>query len=374
MARHGENIRKRKDGRWEGRYLVYSEEKEKEKYRSVYGRSYGEVKEKMNIEKNRMRQPLGELQEEKKTEEEKMLFTDMAEQWLAEVKYTKKLSTYVKYSLIYRKYLEIAFQDVKLYQVADIRAVEKISDPLSDSMKKSICCVLNQVLKFASRNYGIIIPVLKKPACRGKRKSVTIFNQKEQSRLLSVLCHKQDIFKTAVLLCLYTGLRLGEVCALKWEDIDFENSLLTVNRTVQRIYANGYETRTVLLESPPKSEGSKREIPLSSQVLELLLGIWNNQEYVFGKDRPIEPRRLQYRFKNILKEAKVAHKNFHSLRHTFSTNCIEKGTDVKSLSEILGHSDVKITLNRYVHPSMATKRGYLNTLSEFYGQICGQDG
>ena len=276
MARHGENIRKRKDGRWEGRYLVYSEEKGEKKYRSVYGRSYGEVKEKMNIEKNRPRQPLGELQEGKKTEEEKMLFTDTAEQWLAEVKYTKKLSTYVKYSLIYRKYLEIMFQDVKLYQVADIRAVEKISDPLSDSMKKSICCVLNQVLKFASRNYGIIIPVLKKPACRGNRKSVTIFNQKEQSRLLSVLCHKQDIFKTAVLLCLYTGLRLGEVCALKWEDIDFENSLLTVNRTVQRIYANGYETRTVLLESPPKSEGSKREIPLSSQVLELLLGIWNN--------------------------------------------------------------------------------------------------
>lgn len=179
-------------------------------------------------------------------------------------------------------------------------------------------------------------------------------------------------FKKAILICLLTGLRLGELCALKWSDIDLENKVLTVNRTVQRLYTEGYKTTTILSETTPKSEYSRREIPLSDIVLELFLDIRNDKEYVFGGDKPLEPRTLQYQFKKILKAAKLPDKNFHILRHTFSTNCIEGGTDVKSLSEMLGHSDVQITLNRYVHPSMDTKRQYMDDLSKFYGQICGQ--
>lgn len=181
-----------------------------------------------------------------------------------------------------------------------------------------------------------------------------------------------DFFKKAVLICLFTGLRLGELCALKWSDIDFENGVLTVNRTVQRLYAEGNKTMTVLVETAPKSEYSRREIPLPDSVLRLLSSSENDKEYVFGGDRPLEPRTLQYQFKKILKDADLPDKNFHILRHTFSTNCIEGGTDVKSLSEMLGHSDVQITLNRYVHPSMDTKRQYMEGLSMFYGQISGQ--
>lgn len=175
-----------------------------------------------------------------------------------------------------------------------------------------------------------------------------------------------------MLLCLFTGLRLGELCALKWSDVDWENSTLTVNRTVQRLYVEGYKTLTVLKETLPKSEYSRREVPLSDAVLEILEKLRNDREYVFGEDRPLEPRTVQYHFKKILKEAGMEDKNFHVLRHTFSTNCIERGVDVKSLSEILGHSDVQITLNRYVHPSMDAKRRHMNNLSSFYGQICGQ--
>lgn len=187
-----------------------------------------------------------------------------------------------------------------------------------------------------------------------------------------ILFKEMDLFKKAVLLCLLTGLRLGEICALKWSDIDPENKILTVNSTVQRLYTEGYKTTTVLTETVPKSECSRREIPLSDTVLEIFATFTDNTKYVFGGDKPLEPRTLQYQFKKILKDAELPDKNFHILRHTFSTNCIEEGIDVKSLSEMLGHSDVQITLNRYVHPSMDTKRQYMNELSKFYGQICGQ--
>lgn len=372
MARHGENIRKRKDGRWEGRYLVYSKEKGKKQYRSVYGRTYEEAKEKLTVEKSCSDKPLGAFETKRTTVSERILFVDAAEKWLLEVKDTKKQSTYVKYSLIYQVYLRDTFQDTELSGVTDPLVWEKISDPLSESIQKSIYCVLNQVLKYASRNYYIITSPLKRTVCHTRKKSVNVFNRKEQAVLFAALCQKTDIFKTAVLLCLYTGLRLGEVCALKWGDIDFDNSLIMVNRTVQRLYVEGYATKTALLESEPKSEHSRREIPLSAAAASLLISIQSDREYVFGRDRPLEPRTLQYQFKKMLKESMLPHKNFHALRHTFSTNCIEKGTDVKSLSEILGHSDVQITLNRYVHPSMDTKRRHLDVLSAFYGQIHGQ--
>ena len=128
------------------------------------------------------------------------------------------------------------------------------------------------------------------------------------------------------------------------------------------------------MEMPPKSMHSKREIPLSASAADLLMKFENGKQYIFGGDKPLEPRTLQYHFKKLLKEAKLPDTNFHILRHTFSTNCIEGGTDVKSLSEILGHSDVQITLNRYVHPSLDTKRRYMDHLSAFYGQIYGQAG
>lgn len=373
MARHGENIRKRKDGRWEARYLIYSREKGKKQYRSVYGRTYEEAKERVTAERNGLGGHLKGLLTRKAAAQEKIFFADMAEKWLLEVKDTKKLSTYAKYSLIYQVYLKETLQETELSKITETLVGEKISDPLSESIKKSIYCVLNQVLKYASRNYYIIIPSIKRPVFYMRKKTVSVFSWKEQALLFSVLRQEPDIFKTAVLLCLYTGLRLGEVCALKWEDVDFGNRLIVVRRTVQRLYVEGYATKTALLESEPKSAHSRREIPLSAPAVDLLVRIQNQQEYVFGRDKPLEPRTLQYHFKKLLKESMLPHKNFHALRHTFSTNCIEKGTDVKSLSEILGHSDVQITLNRYVHPSMDTKRRYLDVLSAFYGQIHGQD-
>ena len=308
---------------------------------------------------------------------ENLTFSELAAGWLGEVKQTRKSSTYVKYSLVYRVHLEPVLRDVKasgIQDALDALGREKIFDHLSESIRKSICCVVNQIVKFASRQHHMTMPVWDKLVSHENKrnKPVEVLSRKEQAGLLPILFQKMDKAKMAVLLCLHTGLRLGELCALKWKDIDFGNRMVSVNQTVQRLYREGGKTKTVLLETEPKSEYSRREIPLPVMILELFEKIRHEGNYVFGKDKPMEPRTLQNHFKRLLKKAGLKHKNFHALRHTFATNCIESGADIKSLSEILGHSDVQISLNRYVHPSMDSKRKYLDGLSRFYGQIQGQ--
>ena len=214
--------------------------------------------------------------------------------------------------------------------------------------------------------------MLERPAVKTRKKTIGTFSRTEQALLLESIYRQMDKFMAEVLLCLYTGLRLGELCALRWEDIDFEGKTLTVNRTVQRIAVPGHMTKTILLETPPKSESSKRTIPLTPELLQILSQFKGKNPYVFGGEKPLDPRTMQYRFKKILKEAGIESRTFHTLRHTFATNCVENGTDVKALSELLGHSDVKITLNRYVHPTMDSKRKQIGALSDFYGQICGR--
>lgn len=378
MARHGENIRKRKDGRWEGRYPKYSDKKGKLVYHSIYGRTYEEARDKLIAQKNKRKEAQNEMTESTLPavlyKPSDILFSDAAEEWLLEVKKIRKLSTYVKYDLIYQNYLKEAFKDVALSGITDEFVKEKISVPLSDSILMSIYCVLNQILKSASKRYSIVIPSIKKNTFHARNKPIEVLTKKEQEKLLQELYRGMDVFKLMILLCLYTGLRLGELCALKWIDIDQTNQILLIKRTVQRIYVEGNKTKTILLVTEPKSECSRREIPLPDIILKQLLQFQNEKEYIFGGDKPMEPRTLQYHFKKVLKEAELTDKNFHILRHTFATNCIEGGTDVKSLSEMLGHSDVQITLNRYVHPTMDTKRRHLDVLSLFYGQIYGQAG
>lgn len=377
MARHGENIRKRKDGRWEGRYSLYSEERERSIYRSVYGSSYDEVKRKLLEQRSRAESeekmpPDADEEKKRAMEAESLTLFKLAEQWLDEVKREKKLSTYIKYRMVFENYVKELLGDVRLGELSDRFVAERLPAFLTDSMAKSIYCVLNQILKFTSRRYPATIPYLKRPGTAAKSKPVEVLSRREQTMLFSVLYQREDVFKTAVCLCLYTGLRLGEICALKWSDIDFDNQLLAVNRTVQRLYAEGYATKTALVETEPKSVYSRREIPLPDTMLKQLVPLFGNGEYIFGGRKPVEPRTLQNHFKRMLQDAQLPNRNFHILRHTFATNCIDGGTDVKSLSEILGHSDVQITLNRYVHPSMATKRKHLDVLSGFYGQIYGQ--
>lgn len=377
MGRHGENIRKRSDGRWEARYMAYDEEKGRKIYRSVYGHTYEEVKSKRaatsrkNIGLSGMK---GTQNPETDRSWDNISFGTVAEEWLTVIKAEQKPSTCEKYSLIYHSYLEMLLGNSAIDWITEKLVKEKLAscESASDSLKKSIYCVLNGILRYASERYQIMLPNIKRAPSEIRRTAAAAFTKSEQAKLLAVLCHKTDQFKMAILLCLFTGLRLGELCALKWADIDFTNKTLTIRRTVQRLYVENSSTKTALVETAPKSVHSKREIPLQDIIVTLLMNYQNGKEYVFGGNKPLDPRTMQNHYKKIMKEAGVPYKNFHTLRHTYATNCIEGGVDVKSLSEMLGHSNVKITLNYYVHPSMDTKRMYADSLCKFYFRLSGQ--
>lgn len=160
MSRHGENIRKRKDGRWEGRYLIYSQEKERKIYRSVYASTYEEVRSKLTIQKNLLTNAA--LETESSICLYRVKFSDAAEQWLEEIKTGHKPSTYIKYRTVYRSHIEQPFKDSILSEITNKYVNEKISNHLSDSVCKSVYCVLNQILKFVYRKYQMAIPMLKK--------------------------------------------------------------------------------------------------------------------------------------------------------------------------------------------------------------------
>ncbi len=379
MSRRGDNIRKRADGRWEGRYRIVSADSKKH-YRSIYGKSYGEVKEKL-AEK---------ICTAKKSElffsNENMIaggtidcgisFCSLAEEWLEAIERNRKYSTYIKYKTLYQCHIQGLFPDDILTCMTNDCIQARIATlEISDATKHSILAVIKQIFRYVENQYGYPTPSVTNCSLKNKPHSIEIMNRTEQARLMRFLHEDMDISKAGIFLCLSTGLRLGEICSLKWGDIDQERMLLHVNRTVQRIKSKEGPTKTTLLETAPKSVFSNREIPIPDTLLSLLMTFQKaEQEYVLCTNKPMEPRTYQNHFKRYLKTIQIHDYNFHTLRHTFATNCIDSGMDIKSLSEILGHSNVQITLDRYVHPSMDTKRKYINVLSADYGQLCGQTG
>lgn len=183
----------------------------------------------------------------------------------------------------------------------------------------------------------------------------------ERKRLESYLLHNQNNTNISVLLCLFTGLRVGELCGLKWSDIDFQNGTVSVCRTVQRINKHG---KSEVAIGSPKSKSSVRIVPIPDFLLAILKAKRKGDDFyiITGTSKPTEPRTMQNRFKSILKTCGIRNVNFHLLRHTYATICIENGFDPKTLSELLGHADASITLNRYVHSSMQMKKNYVSRL------------
>lgn len=379
MARRGENIRKRKDGRWEGRYICPHDGGGKSKTCSVYARSYAEVRKKLAEAK----------QAAVKTPEtalggEQFRFSDLAEKWLSDIFETKKYSTYVKYRQIYEKYL-MPFLEGRTLDDLTLEFMETHILPaaaghagtaLSDSLEKSIFCVVNQVLAYAEKKYHTDRKTLAREFQKKSKKQIQVFNVSEQERLMNFLNRDMDLYKLGVMLCLHTGLRLGELCALKWSDIDMKNRIMYISSTIQRLPSLNQSSnggRTVLMETTPKSVCSQREIPINDMLYQKLVEFGHDEKYVIGGEKPIDPRTYQKKFASYLESADIEYRPFHTLRHTFASCCVAYGTDAKALSEILGHSSVQITLNRYVHPSIKVKRGYLNLLSAgLSGQKVGQ--
>ena len=368
MSRRGENIRKRKDGRWEGRYSYQVGDKKKTK--SVYAKTYLEAKRKLVEAKAATKQSnYSEV-----SMHTKFSFGACANMWLDLISKNRKPATYVKYHAIYEKYLKL-LDDEPIFHINK----EKIKTTVfeknnidSDSTKKTIIMITNQIIKYCNEMNHCDLELLPAKVIPKKR-SIEIFNLQEQQRLLDYLNKNQDPYSIGIIICLSTGLRLGEICSLKWSDIDFENEIIRISSTVQRLPVEGHETKTILYEGLPKSECSIRDIPIPKELSLLIKEISIRGTYLIAGDKPVEPRTYEKKLASYIKKAgNIEKKNFHALRHTFATNCIESGMDVKCLSEILGHSDVHTTLNKYVHPTTEAKRSHLQRLVSFYGAAMGQ--
>ncbi len=209
------------------------------------------------------------------------------------------------------------------------------------------------------------IPLKYKIPFKINKKKIEIFNLMEQRILFEYLYKNISCKNIGIILSMTMGLRIGEVCGLKWKDIDFYENTLTVSRTVQRIYINnGNFKESKIIISVPKSEKSIRILPLGKELMKILRSFKKNDEIFIltGKNKPTEPKIYREYYYNILKKLNIKKRTFHSLRHSFATRAIEEGVDYKTLSEILGHSSINITLETYVHPQMGYKKKCLENL------------
>lgn len=377
MSRRGENIYKRKDGRWEGRY-VKGHINGKSKYGYVYAKTYKEVKEKLSAVSG----TVGEMERAAVTVSKtlpEIKFRSAAEEWLESLKPQLKESSIVKYRNILTKYLLPRFDDALIDTITREDIENYIKEllytggyggaGLAPKTVLSIVSVMKNVLEHASQYGKYDVVNIRKISIKQASKPMRILSISEQQRLSRYLCENPTLTNLGILVCLYTGIRVGEICALKWEDISFDEQCLYIHRTMQRIQNDKEaESKTSIIISAPKSDCSIRKIPLPDELFKFLIAARHpeNTYFLTGlEDSFIEPRTLQNRFKAAIQICAIQDVNFHALRHTFATRCVELGFDIKSLSEILGHASVNITLNRYVHPSMDLKQKNMNMFSDF---------
>ena len=224
---------------------------------------------------------------------------------------------------------------------------------------------MKSAFKYAVRTYHICNPMDGIIMPKKRNTDIRILESHEQQQLEKYISENRNKPTLGVALTMNTGIRIGELCALQWGDIDLEKRILTVKKTIQRIQSPNIDSKTKLIISDPKSESSKRSILLTQKMIEFLTAFkGESDEYILsGSEKPIEPRTMQYRFAKILKNVNLPSVHFHALRHMFASTCIKIGFDVKTLSELLGHSKVEITLNRYVHSSFEQKREYMERLN-----------
>ena len=350
MARRGENIYKRKDGRWEGRYKSGYKENGQAKYRSVYGHSYAEVRHK-----------LAPMKVSASVSHAVCLLTvkDLFSEWLSAVKLRVKLSTYANYQMKVGKHILPAFGGMRYDSLTVLMLNSYIEDKLNSGLSakyvSDIIIVFKSMAKYTAKTHGFRNILADVTLPKVHRKEMQLLSPVQQRKLCNYLLNDLNPTSMCVLLSLYTGLRVGEVCGLMWEDIDFEKSVLTVRRTVQRIRIGAHGTQ--IIADTPKSRSSRRSIPIPKFIMKLLRDSRSaDDHYILSNSTIItEPRTLQRRFKSILKKANLPSVGYHCLRHMFATNSLQAGFDVKTLSEILGHASVETTLNRYVHTSMERK-------------------
>lgn len=237
---------------------------------------------------------------------------------------------------------------------------------LSAKTVTDILVLVHSVLTYSAKICPTVSPVeIQYPQKRTKE--MRVLSRSEQTVLTEYLLTDLDPCKFGVLLALWTGMRIGEVCALQWDHLILEERLIKVEATMQRLHNSDplAPFKTYIVLDLPKTVSSIRSIPMGKQITDICqrMNPDNSKAYILtGAERYMEPRLLQYHFQRYAADCGLAGVSFHTLRHTFATRCIEVGFDIKSLSEILGHANTSITLNRYIHCSMELKRENMRKL------------
>lgn len=365
--RTGENIYKRKDGRWEGRYKDGYKPDGSAKYSSVYGKTYSEAKAKLEERKTAKKAPQRSVN---------IKLCDVALEWLETAKIEVKESTYALYQRNVERHIIPIVGGLKLSQVTSQRLTAFASDllshgrcdgkgGLSSNTVQDICTLTGSILEYAKKEYKANVS-LEAPTVKVPEKEMRVLSLDEQQVLENYLFSNLDLTAIGCLLSLYVGLRIGELSALKLSDFDFSNGTLRITKTMQRVknFDSKIKTKTKIIIDSPKSKKSVRMLPVPGFLLDIIKKRYGSVPpcayfLTASISRYKEPRRVEYQFGKITDRCNLKAVNFHALRHTFATRLTENGTDVKTLSELMGHANIKTTL-KYMHSSEQQKRAVMN--------------
>ncbi|MBX9888973.1 MAG: site-specific integrase [Flavobacteriaceae bacterium] len=294
----------------------------------------------------------------------KKQISEVIELWKTNKKQYVKKSSFSAYTLLVENHLLPTFGSKYSIEETEVQAFvfQKLKAGLSQKTIKDILIVLKMILKFGAKHKWLIyVPFdIQFPTEREKH-NIEVLTKTDQRKIMNYIQEHFTFRNLGVYICLSSGMRIGEVCALTWEDIDTDNSVISVNRTIQRIYViEDGSRKTELILDTPKTKNSIREIPISKDLLRILKPfkkIVNPSFFVLTNDaKPTEPRTYRSYYKNLMRELKMPELKFHGLRHSFATRCIESNCDYKTVSVLLGHSNISTTLNLYVHPNMEQKK------------------
>ncbi|TSD62273.1 site-specific integrase [Inquilinus sp. KBS0705] len=295
--------------------------------------------------------------------------------WKTDKKQYVKKSSFSAYVLLIENHLLPAFGDKKIIEEAEVQTFvfQKLEQGLSQKTIKDILIVLKMVLKFGAKNkYFEHIPFdIQFPTEREKH-NIEVLSRTNQKKVMSYIETHFTFRNVGVYICLSAGIRIGEVCALTWEDIDTDNGVINIRKTIQRIYLiEDGDRKTEIILDTPKTKNSIRSIPMSRDLLRMLKPlkkIVNNSFFVLTNDaKPTEPRTYRSYYKNLMKELNMPDLKFHGLRHSFATRCIEGKCDYKTVSVLLGHSNITTTLNLYVHPNLEQKKKCIDQMFKALG-------
>ena len=301
---------------------------------------------------------------------------EIALAWKADKQRYVKQSSYAAYVLILENHILPLFGDCEALSEKLVQefVLQKLNDGLSIKTVKDILIVLKMIVKFGAKNEWMNYCEwdIKYPTTE-TNKEIEVLTVAHHKKILDYIKQNFSFRNLGIYISLTTGLRIGEICGLKWSDINTDNGTITVNRTIERIYImEGERKHTELAINTPKTKNSYREIPMNKELLAMvkpLKKVVNEDFYVLtNEEKPTEPRTYRNYYHQLMKRLDIPRLKYHGLRHSFATRCIESNCDYKTVSVLLGHANITTTLNLYVHPNMEQKKKCITKMLKSLGK------